>query len=225
MAHYITLLENGMVLDKFELQETVTKIGRSASCDIRIFDPQHQVSRHHAVISFDQNRYWIKNDRGLCDTLVNGTAADEWTSLEQNDAIIVGRYLLIYSYGYEWRRDGPTLYTGPEVPDSDLESQADVSLEKTMGISPEERPTFVRIDFEDGRQQLILQNKFTVGRQRSNTVWIQDESVSDIHAEIFETAGEWMIRDLQCTSNSRRLASGERVQVGNARFRFSVQRN
>jgi len=230
MAHYLTLLKNGQVLHKVELDESTLHIGRGADCEFRIFDERCVVSRRHAVVAFFGGRYWVKNDRARSGTLVNGESADRWTPLEQADAIIIGSYVITYSFGYKWYLDGPTLYTGPET-ESERTKMAE---DPTVMISEQERPEFVRIEFSDGRVQLIHLEQFTLGRRCGNPVWIQDHSVSDTHAEIFAEDGCWYVRDLDSEGGVRvanqpvhdlaPVRSGQTVQLGDARLRFKVQR-
>ena len=188
------------------------------------------VSREHAVIEHFDGQYWVKNDRGRCGTQVNGVAADDWTPLEQADAIIIGSYVIIYSYGYKWYLDGPTLYTGPE----EKTEREKIASDHTVMISDQQRPEFVRIEFADGRVQFVYLEQFTLGRRCGNAVWVQDQSVSDTHAEIFAEDGAWYVRDLD-SENGVRVAnhpvhglcpirSGQTVQLGEASLRFKVQR-
>ena len=230
MAHYLTLLKNGRVLHKAELNKSTCKIGRDPSCTFRIFDDEYVVSRQHAVIEYFDGQYWIKNDQGRCGTLVNGESAEEWRALEQADAIIIGSYVITYSYGYKWHPDGPTLYTGPE----DKEEEKRMASEETAMIENHQRPEFVRIEFSDGRIQFVCLDQFTIGRQRGNTVWVQDQSVSDVHAEIFAEDGCWYVRDLDSEHGIRvsnhtvrgrcSIRSGQTVQLGKSRLRFKLQR-
>jgi predicted RNA-binding Zn-ribbon protein involved in translation (DUF1610 family) len=74
------------------LEDGWSRIGRSASADIRIDDPT--VSRRHAVIvRTPEGELSALDDRSTNGILVNGQAVD-WSPLADGDLIQVGRYTL-----------------------------------------------------------------------------------------------------------------------------------
>lgn len=75
-----------------ELQDGWSRIGRSASAEIRIDDPT--VSRRHAVIvRTPDGELSALDDRSTNGILVNGEAVD-WSPLSDGDHMQVGRYRL-----------------------------------------------------------------------------------------------------------------------------------
>lgn len=64
-----------------------------------------------------------------------------------------------------------------------------------------------------GKELYYAGKKFRVGRTKASSIQIKDPAVSEKHAEIVFTDGEWRIRDLG-SSNGTRL-NGSEVQ-GNA---------
>ncbi len=75
-----------------ELKDGWSRIGRSASADIRIDDPT--VSRRHAVIVRNpEGQLSALDDRSTNGILVNGEAVD-WSPLADGDHLQVGRYRL-----------------------------------------------------------------------------------------------------------------------------------
>jgi FHA domain len=69
-----------------------TRIGRSATADIRLDDPS--VSRRHAlIVSEPDEPLRILDDRSLNGVFVNGKRV-EWGTLEDGDELAIGRYRL-----------------------------------------------------------------------------------------------------------------------------------
>lgn len=74
-----------------------------------------------------------------------------------------------------------------------------------------------------------LDHYTTIGRNRDNTVEIDDDFVSGSHAEIFFEQGAWWVQDLNSTNgtflnnhpvgNRVRLSNGDIVQFGRVRCR------
>lgn len=69
-----------------------TRIGRSASADLRLDDPS--VSRRHALVVCEPGRALrVLDDRSLNGVFVNGRPV-EWGKLEDGDELGIGRYRL-----------------------------------------------------------------------------------------------------------------------------------
>jgi hypothetical protein len=76
----------------FELAEGWTRIGRSATADLRLDDPT--VSRRHAlVVRTETDELRALDDRSLNGLFVNGEQV-EWTPLSDGDELEIGRYRL-----------------------------------------------------------------------------------------------------------------------------------
>jgi hypothetical protein len=76
----------------FELPEGWTRIGRSATADLRLDDPT--VSRRHAlVVRTDTDELRALDDRSLNGLFVNGRQV-EWAPLSEGDELEIGRYRL-----------------------------------------------------------------------------------------------------------------------------------
>src|SRR5262249_36599256 len=73
--------------------------------------------------------------------------------------------------------------------------------------------------------------RVTVGRQRNNTIVIQDRHASRRHAEIYQEEGRWLIRDCDTLNGTRlngewirqptRLADGAEIAIGDTRILFT----
>jgi hypothetical protein len=79
-------------VELFEIEEGWTRIGRSASADLRFDDPS--VSRRHALIVCERPKALrVLDDRSLNGVYVNGEQI-EWARLVDGDELGVGRYRL-----------------------------------------------------------------------------------------------------------------------------------
>jgi hypothetical protein len=88
---YIALVEAGHMRIE-ALAEGWTRIGRSASADVRLDDPT--VSRRHAqIVRTESNEVRVIDDRSLNGVFVNGTLVD-WSPLSDGDELAIGRYRL-----------------------------------------------------------------------------------------------------------------------------------
>jgi pSer/pThr/pTyr-binding forkhead associated (FHA) protein len=76
----------------FRIERGWTRIGRSATADLRLDDPS--VSRRHALVVAEPGKdLRVLDDRSLNGVLVNGKPV-EWGALRDGDELAVGRYKL-----------------------------------------------------------------------------------------------------------------------------------
>jgi len=88
---YVALEDAGHVRVE-TLAEGWTRIGRSASSDVRLDDPT--VSRRHAqVVRTELDEVRVIDDRSLNGVFVNGSKV-EWAPLRDGDELAIGRYRL-----------------------------------------------------------------------------------------------------------------------------------
>jgi DNA-directed RNA polymerase subunit RPC12/RpoP len=79
-------------LEIFGLEEGWTRIGRSASADVRLDDPS--VSRRHALIVWEPGEELrVLDDRSLNGIWLNGALVD-WGAIGDGDELLIGRYRL-----------------------------------------------------------------------------------------------------------------------------------
>jgi pSer/pThr/pTyr-binding forkhead associated (FHA) protein len=80
-------------LQAFELDHGWTRIGRSATADVRLDDPT--VSRRHALVVWEPGEpLRVLDDRSLNGIFLNGELV-EWGTLDDGDELSIGRYRLI----------------------------------------------------------------------------------------------------------------------------------
>jgi pSer/pThr/pTyr-binding forkhead associated (FHA) protein len=92
-GRHLAYLNDDDEIEVFPLTGGWTRIGRSATADIRLDDPS--VSRRHAlVVSEDDDSLRVLDDRSLNGVFVNDELV-EWGSLKDGDELIVGRFRLL----------------------------------------------------------------------------------------------------------------------------------
>lgn len=91
-GYYLTWLSDADSIESFEIQRGWTRIGRSATADLRLDDPS--VSRRHALIVAEPGRgLRVLDDRSLNGVLLNGEEV-EWARMKDGDELAIGRYRL-----------------------------------------------------------------------------------------------------------------------------------
>jgi len=90
-GHYLAWHDDGAT-SHFAIEHGWTRIGRSATADLRLDDPS--VSRRHALIVAEPGRgLRVLDDRSLNGVLLNGEPV-EWSRLNDGDELAIGRYRL-----------------------------------------------------------------------------------------------------------------------------------
>jgi hypothetical protein len=91
-GRYLSWREDEGEILIFPIAPGWTRIGRSATADIRLDDPS--VSRRHALIVSElPNTLRVLDDRSLNSVFLNGEAV-EWARLGDGDELAIGRYRL-----------------------------------------------------------------------------------------------------------------------------------
>jgi predicted RNA-binding Zn-ribbon protein involved in translation (DUF1610 family) len=92
-GRYLTCREDDGEIRVFPIESGWTRIGRSATADIRLDDPS--VSRRHALIVSElPDSLRVLDDRSLNGVFLNGEIV-EWARLADGDELAIGRYRLI----------------------------------------------------------------------------------------------------------------------------------
>ncbi|MFN3362058.1 MAG: FHA domain-containing protein, partial [Pseudanabaenaceae cyanobacterium] len=164
-----------------------TLIGRAEDCDIHL--DRTSVSRHHAIIKRENNRYSITDLGSRMGTLVNGTPITPHTPcpLQHQDRIEISRYLL-------------EVYLVPSaVPEPPPPAEGTVAYQ----FSPTEQENKISINFRN-------KSNLTIGRDPSNDVVLSHPAVSAFHGIVTRFDGSIYITDL----NSRNgiFVNGKRVK-------------
>jgi len=91
-GRYLAFRDDEGEIRVFSVSSGWTRIGRSATADIRLDDPS--VSRRHALIVSEQpDSLRVLDDRSLNGVFLNGKMVD-WGRLADEDELAIGRYRL-----------------------------------------------------------------------------------------------------------------------------------
>jgi predicted component of type VI protein secretion system len=91
-GRYLALCEEDGEIEVFPIAQGWTRIGRSATADIRLDDPS--VSRRHAlIVSEKPDSLRVLDDRSLNGVFLNGRIV-EWDRLADGDELAIGRFRL-----------------------------------------------------------------------------------------------------------------------------------
>ena len=94
MASLCLLGEDGTMVERWEVGDQPTAIGRDETADVTIADAA--LSRRHFLIWREGDHYLIKDLNSQNGTWVDGQRA-RGTKLRQNDCILAGRTLFLFS--------------------------------------------------------------------------------------------------------------------------------
>jgi serine/threonine protein kinase len=83
---------------RFQLKQGETYLGHAGSSDILLEDDP-QVSRHHALIQYEDEAFFISDQRSTYGVMVNGhkLIGEQRLRLRHNDSIEIGHYTLVFS--------------------------------------------------------------------------------------------------------------------------------
>jgi FHA domain/Zinc-ribbon containing domain len=91
-GRYLAACDENGEIRVFPIAQGWTRIGRSATADIRLDDPS--VSRRHALIVSEQpDSLRVLDDRSLNGVFLNGETVD-WGRLSDGDELAIGRFRL-----------------------------------------------------------------------------------------------------------------------------------
>lgn len=91
-GRYVALCDDDGEVEVFRIAQGWTRIGRSATADIRLDDPS--VSRRHALIVSERpDSLRVLDDRSLNGIFLNGRIV-EWGRLADGDELAIGRFRL-----------------------------------------------------------------------------------------------------------------------------------
>ncbi len=92
------------------------------------------------------------------------------------------------------------------------------------------------IEAGDGAPEICAlhpDHRVTLGRNRNNTIILQDKHASRFHAEVFAENGRWMLRDIDTLNGTRvsgarvrhvtPLGDGQEITIGDTVLRFTLE--
>jgi hypothetical protein len=91
-GRYVAMCDDEGEIEVFPISQGWTRIGRSATADIRLDDPS--VSRRHAlIVSEKPDSLRVLDDRSLNGVFLNGNIV-EWGRFSDGDELAIGRFRL-----------------------------------------------------------------------------------------------------------------------------------
>ncbi len=96
-ARFIQHSENGDVVNEYTLDKLETNIGRAPNSDI-LLSKDKLTSRRHAVITYENGKYLLVDQRSANGTLINGEPLEEMVShpLVDGDRVGIGEHEFIF---------------------------------------------------------------------------------------------------------------------------------
>jgi len=197
-------------------------LGRDPDADVRYDD--HRVSRHHASIRFDGERWLVEDLQSRNGTFLNGAAL--------STHVVVGPVEVRLGSA----ADGPAVAIEP-VPAPPPPPPPRRPVEMTMALAgaapPQEAPPEASIDIDLGRRVAFHSpavGVVRIGRDPGCTIVLADPHVSRDHAEMrWDPQSGWLVRDLGSHNgtfvNGRRISAaplrqGDILSVGRRHLRL-----
>lgn len=213
------VLQREAVGKRIELWKKRTTIGRSRDCDIFLEDIT--VHRKQASILRTAAGYVLCDDHGSRDSFVNGRPVQEQQLLNNGDKLFFGNTELTFH-----ANEGTRPFQLPTPRERELYKR-----KSTLSQSP----TVARLDpigARAGITSVELLSEMTIGRSRNCNIFLEDLSVSRIHATIRELSnGNYELVDNRSATgtfvNGRAMArcllhEGDIIQIGTASFTFRL---
>ncbi len=215
---YLVIQRGSLVGKRVELWKNCTSIGRRRDSDIFLEDIA--VHRKQASIIYTSMGYVLRDDHGNGDSFVNGHPVTEQL-LNSGDQLLFGNTQM-------------TFYASEGTKPFQLASSREREL--YIGRSPDpSASTIARLQFTNPQSSLrsvdVLPD-LTIGRSRECDIFLEDLSVSRLHATIKECGhGAYEIVDNHsatgtfvngCHVNRHRLHDGDIVEIGNTTFAFRL---
>ncbi|GCE05305.1 FHA domain-containing protein [Dictyobacter aurantiacus] len=236
---------------RLALKRMVASLGREDDCDIWLDD--EMASRHHAELAWHDGQAYLTDCGSLNGILLNGQRVQGSVPLSSQDQIEIGHQQFNFIVAeqkelqadqydplvnHTWRStfdlqaDGDT---SSPLPAAVVASQKAILQDGTDTFSS---PHLVAdggyLLIKDGErmgQRLSLDGKeITIGRGLECMIMLNDVSVAQVHAQIYEQAGEFYLRDSagrndtfvneEVISEARKLNVGDTIKVGTISMEF-----
>lgn len=213
---YLVIQKDSFVGKRIELWKACTTIGRSRDSDIFLEDIA--VHRKQASILYGNGQYMLRDDHGSGDSFVNGKAIGEQV-LNHGDQLLFGGTNI-------------TFYISEGTQPFQLPSSRGRELH--IGKVPDTQTTTpARLQLAQGSNSMHdveLLSIMTIGRSRTCNIFLEDLTVSRLHATIKEVdQGNYEIVDHHSATGTfvngqaithTILNEGDTIQIGNTQFTF-----
>lgn len=219
---YLVIQHDPLAGKRVELWKDCTTIGRSRDRDIFLEDLT--VHRKQASIVRTGDGYILRDDHGSGDSRVNGQPVTEYL-LNNGDQLCFGNTYMTF-YASEGTRP--------------IQLPSSRGRERYIGKTPDMPPQVIaRLDFSNAPpgspvRSIELLPQMTIGRSRECNIFLEDLTVSRLHATIRELpGGNYEITDNHSATGTlvngqlttlRLLHEGDVIQIGSNRLVFRLAR-
>jgi pSer/pThr/pTyr-binding forkhead associated (FHA) protein len=214
---YLVIQKGSLVGKRVELWKNCTTIGRRRDSDIFLEDIA--VHRKQASIIYTSMGYVLRDDHGSGDSFVNGSSVTEQL-LNSGDQLLFGNTQMIF-------------YASEGTKPFQLASSR--GRELLVRKPPDTSSSTARLQFTNLQasvRSIEVLPDMTIGRSRECDIFLEDLTVSRLHATIKEYGhAEYEIVDNHSATgifvNGRlikrhRLQEGDMIQIGNTKFSFRL---
>lgn len=211
-------------------EERWQRIGREAGVDIRV---EHStVSRRHAEIRYEQGEYKLRDSGSANGTFINNLllSPNSPRTLRNNDLLRFGDVQFRLQLRPQLQNTGK-LASEPtgmlHLDGSQLHANATRIIPESVLAALPGSPSLVIVtqDKQPGIVSLDPDQQYSIGRDKKNTIMLDDRATSRRHAEIFSAPDGFYIRDLESSygvfinnhkiQNAYHLEHGDRIVIGN----------
>ncbi|MBV9690533.1 MAG: FHA domain-containing protein [Ktedonobacteraceae bacterium] len=213
---YLVIQQGSLLGKRVELWKERTTIGRSRECDIFLEDLT--VHRKQASILRTPTGYLLRDDHGNDDSFVNGRVVKEQV-LQDGDQLLFGNTRLTF-HANEGTRPFQMLTS----------RRRELHIAKTPDPLATSMAGLEMTDARGSTHKIDLLPQMTIGRSRDCSIFLQDLSVSRVHATICELPdGTHELVDNRSATgtfvNKRAvvrciLHEGDVIQIGGTMFTF-----
>ncbi len=200
-------------LGEYLIEGEVTTIGRGRDNTLCLEDGS--VSRQHARIKRDKDKYIIEDSGSRNGTFVNGKRVSR-QNLQSEDRVEVGGYILIFQERPTVIEKGETTIDKKGRPVPLSEPMTGPGLIIIRGANTARR-------FPVGRQEL------RIGRAEGNDIVLLNDTISRNHAKIVRKEGKVILKDLGSQNGivvngkkvkEKNLKDGDEIEIGPISFKF-----
>lgn len=190
------------VIHRYYFDKDLVSVGRARDNDIVI--ENLSVSRNHARIRREDNRYFLTDMNSANGTLVNGVRITK-TELLDNDEVVVGKHSMIFlEQASEQASESSPQPTDPSNQENVTPPPAEqVARDRKGSASLQVVTSSGRMGLltvtqgkQSGQQFPLQKNEVFIGRASENDIRIHDWFVAKKHARITRDGDQFAIKDL-----------------------------
>jgi len=229
----ITLIQDGKVIDQFELQDTLS-VGRNPMCDIHL--PHRCISRKHCILEKVGEEVCLKKESEFGVVKVNGQDCVQ-KYLKVGDQVSISPYILQIS---PWVQKSVLGVEELKIKDQENAEEAEVhsldhfftaSLEETEESS-ERAKLIMQSETGEKLEYEVQKNEFYIGRDLSCDLVLEDQRVSMKNTLLLKQGNQFIVKDLDSKNGTfvdgiqiieKKLIQGSKIQIGNKEMIFSSE--